>query len=505
MRYKIKEIDVESEKNIVIGMIVSDRFIQEVQPILKLKYIKNPFIKIVIQWCNDYYKKYKKAPSNTIQDIYEHKIEDIEHTEGELIADLLHNLSDLYDNQDTFNTPYILDKAEKYLKIQSMKHLIKDLKLCISTKQIREAEAYIANFKRIERPQSEGVNPFNSGVIQNAFSKNNEDVLFKMPGAMGNMIGDFERGQLWAIVGSAKRGKSWHLMEVALRALYARYKVLFISLEMSEKKMVQRIHANINGSPTKKKYEKCLIPVFDCLYNQIGDCGFKKRKNKIILIDSSDDEKPDFDDIDNYTTCTLCRGTKKFIPTVWYKKTNKKHIQAKRAKKKAKIIERSMLRNNKFHLVEFPSESLTMENLSSYIDNLEYYDNFIPDVIITDYADKFKYDKYSEERSGLTSIWSAHKAISQKRHCLMFTASQSNTARTGKKIGQGDWADDIRKLNLVDGAWALNQTDNEKNEGIMYISMLAQRDDDFNSNKEAMVLQQLKIGKPYLDSELIYI
>jgi len=94
-----------------------------------------------------------------------------------------------------------------------------------------------------------------------------------------------------------------------------------------------------------------------------------------------------------------------------------------------------------------------------------------------------------------------HKALASERKCLVISASQSNTGRDDeKKIKSGDFAEDIRKRAEVDIAFSLNQTSDQKEKGIMIISPMKIRDDDFNPKMECMVLQQLRIGKPYLDS-----
>jgi replicative DNA helicase len=142
-----------------------------------------------------------------------------------------------------------------------------------------------------------------------------------------------------------------------------------------------------------------------------------------------------------------------------------------------------------------------MSKFRAYLHNLEHYENFIPDVIVTDYADKFApEDKRLSPRHQLRQIWEEHKALAQERHCLVITASQSSAARTEKDTKQGDWSEAISKLELVDVGFILNQTPDEKREGLMRVVVAKQRHDDFDILGEVKVLQCYKIGKPYLDS-----
>ena len=158
-------------------------------------------------------------------------------------------------------------------------------------------------------------------------------------------------------------------------------------------------------------------------------------------------------------------------------------------------------RTGRFHLVEYPSGALTPRGMRTYLNNLEYYEGLVADAVFSDYADKMAPDgRYEGHRHGLEEIWQAHKGIAQERKCTVITASQSNTVRTGKRISQGNWDEAIAKLYMVDEGLALNQTPEEKKAGIMLWSVVKQRHDHFDVMEHATVLQQLKIGRPYLDS-----
>ena len=315
------------------------------------------------------------------------------------------------------------------------------------------------------------------------------------------------------MVGAAKTGKIWWLMLTALRALFAGYNVIFVSLEMSEKAMIRRIWHYINGMPTRKWAGEMLIPVWDCEHNQKGTCDFtSKRLSKVDLARTEDNEIIIPKSIKEfvalcppaYRPCTECKGTRDYACTSWFKKEDKKELTIAEVMKKKHAIKRSaLIRGSKFHLVEFPSGTLTMSELKAYLYNLEQYEGFVPDVIVTDYADKFKPERNGEYRHGINEIWEGHKGLAQEKNALVVTASQSNTTRTGKAIKQGSWAEDIRKINLVDGAMALNMTPEQKLKGIMDCGIMAQRHDSFDVLSVVRVLHQLKIGRPYLGSQFL--
>ena len=135
------------------------------------------------------------------------------------------------------------------------------------------------------------------------------------------------------------------------------------------------------------------------------------------------------------------------------------------------------------------------------MNNLEFFEGFETDVLITDYADKFAPGgRHEQYRHGLNEVWESHKAIAQKRNILVVSASQSNQARSEKDTQAGDWAEAIMKKNLVDAGMAINQNALDKRAGIFRAKFMKQRHDDFDTLDEVTVLQCLKIGRPYLDS-----
>lgn len=484
-------------------MITSKQFLTEIQSIYSPQGMMTSATRIIAQWCNEYYQKYSEPPGKAIEDIFRER-KDIDLDSGTIdeIELFLSSISDEYETGDKFNSKYILDKAEKYFRLSALENLRMDLTQTIIGNRVEDGEELISNFRRVTKIETVGVDPFfDTSKIIEALDDDSGDQLFKLYGKLGEMIGELERGYLMGIVGAPAAGKTWWLLIIALRALFAGYKVLFLSLEMSEKQIIRRIMHWMTGLPIKKYAGKLLLPVFDCLWNQTNECI---DECDVGIINSQSDTKPKFHKTKNYKPCTKCRGTSEYEPATWFEQKDKEPLDIAEALKKRKILSRmSIIRSNRFKIAQFPSGELTMTQLKTYIHNLEYYNGFIPDVIITDYADKFKAEKYREYRHGLNEIWEGHKSLAQEKNCLVVTASQTNTARTGKDIVQGSWAEDIRKLNLIDVGFAINQTPEEKLQGYYRCGVLKQRHEDFNLLGEVCVLNCLKIGRPYLDSEKV--
>lgn len=456
-----KAPDTRFERSIVTGMIISTEFLQGITPIYQEECLRIPFAKTVARWCLEYFSQYQIAPGKHIEDIFRDQKNNISGPdEADMVETFLFDISKEYVKSETFNAKYILDKAENHFRELSLKNLTKEIQKALIGGRIEEAEALVKGYTRITRMQTKGVDPVtDSKVIAAALDDNSGDKLFSLPGILGKTIGMLERGWLFSFVGASGTGKTWWLMLTALRALFSGLNVVFISMEMSEKQMARRIQHWINGQPTKRWAGELLIPTF----------------------------------------------ANSFDTKIYYKTVTKKELTISKAINKSKALKRSaLIRGSSFKLITYPSRSITMNDINAYLHNLEYYEGFIPDVIVTDYADKVKpQDSRQQYRHQIAGIWEAHKALAQEKNCLVITASQSNTARTGSDIKQGDWSEAIAKLELCDVGMAINMSPSDKKKGIMRTLMVKQRDDDFDLLQEIMILHQLKIGRPYLDSRLM--
>jgi hypothetical protein len=98
------------------------------------------------------------------------------------------------------------------------------------------------------------------------------------------------------------------------------------------------------------------------------------------------------------------------------------------------------------------------------------------------------------------------KQLSSTRKCLVITATQANRkALDAKNIRPSMVADNIMKLADVDAIYGLSQTDEEQSSGVIRVSPMKLRHSGGDKmSKQVVVLQNLKMGQPILDSEYVY-
>lgn len=452
-------ISSKIEMQIVTGMITSTEFLQGITPIFK-EQLKIPATNRVAIWCNNYFKQYGVAPQRHIQDIFKHEAKNLDDSDKFLIEDFLLILSKKYKKSKSFNVSYVLDIAEEYLRAIAVEEVHRKLETAIAKGSVTKAENIIKKFERTARPEFKGIDPFSKDAILKAFSKDTSNTLCKFPGELGNTIGYFEREYLMAFFGVRGTGKTWWLLWTGLLGIFAGLNVLFVSLEMSAVQITHRIHHFLNARPTKKG--KILIPVF---------CDEDKEEDEQGI-------------------------------TTRFKKVRRKQLNIGMAMNKIAAMDESSLIKANFKLLTYPSGSVTMSDLKAHLHNMEYYEDFIPDIIITDSADKFKPEDEGEMRHKIGGIWRAHKGLSQEKKCLVVTCSHTNTARTGKDAGVGSGSESMEKENESDIIIALNQKPEQKRKGIMRATVTKHRHDDYDIMREIYVTQCFAIGRPYLDSRV---
>ena len=453
MSYTRRKITTTEEQNLVTGLIVSDRFLQHVVPILRPELLQNQYAVVVARWCQDFFKQYDKAPFTTIQDIFASEREGMDGALADQVALFLEKLSERYagvDDLEHFNADYHIDNAERYLKQRSLSQLSEKVDGFLAREMVLEAEAEISIYKRVERPTGEGVSVFDDkDAIISAFAEDTDEELFYFPGDLGKAVGPMCRDDLVAIAGPAKRGKTWWLIWAAILAVTSKLNVAFFSLEMTERQMIRRIYQSLLGETKRKPEGEINVPEFD--------------ENGYISM----------------------------------RPVTKLGVNGQDALKKKRALKK-LTRGAKFKLICVPAYSMSVGGMGAHLDNMEHFDGFIPDVIVCDYADILRPETKGDHRNLIDESWRALRALAQKRHCLIFTGTHSGRDTFTRDMGQGDITEDIRKLNHVACMIGLNEDAKDRIAGCMRVVTLAQRHE--GAGGEVTVLKCLDIGKPYLDS-----
>lgn len=504
MELRRKKVSSDIEESILIGIIVSDSFCRHIEKILRKGYFKNSHIERVAQWSIAYFKKYRKAPNRIIKDIFNVEKKNLSKEEIDIIKLLLMKLSSKYETGDQMNVDYLLDKAIPYFKKRVMEDAIENATSLLELDKVDDAEREMNKIVSIQKDTSSWENPLDPKVVADFFEdqSSGKDFLFRLPGKLGKVAGNFERNSLLGILGAAKRGKSFWIQELAIRALLERLNVVYISLEMSSMKVKRRIYRRLTAQSDETKLY--VYPAFDCALNQSNTCTNPDRVNQRPLLVGGERPKL-YDPAIRYKICNICRKKKNsdYKPATWF-------VRAKRNKMEAlptiKFIEGvDMMLQDRFRFRAYPKFSANIQNILSDLEQLEAEENFVPDVICIDYADILAPEDSRETgRDRIDRTWKMLGNLADVRHCLVVTASQSNRKSIDKKfLQQSDVAEDFRKIANVDMMLALNQMPDEKRRGVLRVAVIAGREGNFDEFRTVTVLEQREVGQVLLDSEEI--
>jgi replicative DNA helicase len=502
-----KKLDLSIEKSILTGMIISDRFLQEIIPIYDSVYFQITFGTLIADWCMTFYDNYEKAPKETIKDLFETwSKKNAKDNQIEFVDGFLGTLSDEYEHAEKFNVEYMMDKTLEYFKTRSLRVLSDEISYCLDNNNLEDAEDELNKFRKVEKDTISGVDVFDDeDAWREAFNTNTE-TLFTVPGRLGELLnGQFTRDSFISLMGIAKIGKTWNLTFLAYCAILSRCNVAFFQVgDLSQGQMMLRNGIYIAKRSNKAKYcGELLLPVLDCELNQKDICHEKGRTCDCGVYDE-DSQIMEFDDAPkDYVPCTYCQGKHgKFKGTVWHEKRRPvRPLTWQEAYNAARDYKRKH-RAKRYKLSTHSTKSINVAGIVAKLDTWERVEGWIPDVIIIDYADILASEgRNKEERDNINETWIALRGLSQQRHCCVITATQANGAAINQKtVSREHYSSDRRKFDHVTAMFGLSQTNEEKRKGVTRWGALVLREDDWDPDHTISVLGSLSIGRPYLDS-----
>lgn len=450
---KRERLDTLNERDLLVGIIVSDKFCREIVPVLNPRLLEVEYVRIIAGWVKEFYTEYKQAPHRDIVKLCRSKCGEIsDESLQENVFSFLRKLDDDYDTISQFNIDFALQEAVAYLKRIQLANLNADIESYLANGDVSKAENLIVKFRGVEKSSGKFVSVIsNPEAVVSAFA-DEEDSLFSFKGAYGAVVGDIHREDFISYLAPMKRGKTWILIDAGINGMMRGLKVVHVSLEMSESQVAKRYWTAMSGQLSKDK-DDIDYPFFE-----------------------QDGEKW----------------------TVNHKTIARKIVSVAEIDKRQKQMRR-MFRGGDIRILAVPAYSLTVEALDIELDKLQQNDNYIPDVIIVDYADIMMPSEKADYRNQLDGIWKRLRGMAQKRKAVVFTASQSGRASIGKNVDATDIAEDIRKLAHVTSMVSLNQTELEKKNGILRLKQLAVREGE-QEFREAVCTQCLSIGRIITDS-----
>lgn len=407
----------------------------------------------------DYIDRFKKAPKDHLPELLSDKLEGKDNSEAELYTDIINAIRETHDG---INTEYVMSRLETFIKRQSLRTIAVDLAKALqkdTEESLNEAECLLS---RAHRQQ---VSVFDPGT---RLSDKTRALGFLAGGVSSFPTGipEFDkrgfgptRRELFLYIANTKTGKSWFLIHLAKIALLHRLKVAHITLEMSEDRCAQR-------------YIQALFAI-------------SKRAEAIRTTKLKRDS---LGRIESWDSISQMPGLSLDDPDIEKKLTKKLDKWGSR-----------LLKN--IFIKQFPTRTLTMNQLKAYLDNLETTERFVPDVLLVDYPDLFKIEK-QDFRLGLSQVYQDLRGIAVERNLACLVVSQSNRDGSNAKwVGLEHQAEHYGKAQDADCVVTYSQTEAEHKHGLARLYVAGGRNDE---DKICVVItQQYATGQYVVDSNLM--
>ena len=504
------------ERRIVTGLIVSTEYHQIVNPFWNSQLLASGTARMMAGWCTEYFQEYRVAPGRDIEGVYTGKLKaGLNPDLAEDIESILAGLSDEYE-RGQFNARYLADQTKKYFQEQHLRTFADDVRAAVTAGDLTEAEKLAVGYTSAVTQVHSAIDPFASAErIKQAFAEAATPII-TFPKALGEFLNpQLVRDGFVAFMGPEKSGKSFLLMELSIRALTSGCNVvLFQAGDMTENQQLRRMCVYLAHRSDQEKYcQGRFIPVPDCIYSQLGTCEREERESESGVFDSYEKDKllnykvtkeelvEKFRQHPDYKPCQGNCGALRGCPWLeWQEKV--KPLTAKEAAKEARSFRKRQ--EKRLKLSTHPNETLNMGEIKNLLAIWERQERFVPDVIVVDYADILAPDgdyKSLDFRNQINRTWQRLRRLSQEHHCLVLTATQAAATSYAKDtVGKSDFSEDKRKYSHVTAIYGLNQTDAEKDIGIMRIGELMIREGECSVSNQVKVLQCLQRGRPFLGS-----
>lgn len=477
---KRQKIDSKVECQILTSLIVSTGFLSSSANVLRehLEVISSDHFRQIAEWCLSYFNQYGKAPGKHIEGIYyswadkQDKHDEMVHA----IHDFLEHLSGQYEQDVDLNVPYLLDSLADYLSLKKMTQVSNDLEAALSSGDRKAAEGALNGYLAPSLGEGVGINLFHDREAWKRAFQNPLEPLIEFEGDAGKFLNvALTRDALIGIQGPEKRGKTSWCVELVMRGLRARRKVaLFEVGDLSESQIMMRFGMRLAGRPLRE-----------------SDCGLIRRPFRINRLE----EEPEEDEEEESPEGGRLRVKME------YKDKDCPLPVSRRAVMKAC---RSFLRNQGLSKKQIylmtsvhANSSINIQGITGILDRWAHEKNFIPDIIVIDYADILApEDRKKDARDQVNDTWKALRRLSQERHCLVIAPTQANRGSYTADVQQMHHAsEDKRKIAHVTGMLGLNQNEAEKDAQVMRLNWIALRESDYNMRRCLYVGQCLKLGQ----------
>lgn len=441
-------------ENILTLLVFDDEFCPIVRNTISANLFESQVFRDIASRAIDYYDQFKVAVKEHLPDELDSIINGTDKRKATSYRRVLDNMLQA---KDGMNREYVISKLNAFVRQQAIKGAIVRAVEAVEDGNIDQAE--IELHKGLDAQMI-------SFEIGTAFADPKQSLQFFDHVNDGIQTGIAQldkrdvcprRQEMYLFMAPAKKGKSWALIQIGKWALLQRQKVLHITLEMSEQRVSQRY---IQSFFSVSKREA-----------QVKSSKFK---------------------VDKYGYFTGITTEELTRPTL-----RDEGIR----KQLASRLTREFRKRPPLIIKQFPTGQLTVPMYNAYLDGLERFHKFIPDVVVFDYPDLMKIDA-ERLRVDTGRVFRDLRGVAVERNHALVCATQGNRESAKARIMTDSMvAEDYSKIATADTCITYSQTSQEKKLGLARLFVTNSRNDE--DKFVVLISQQYAIGQFCLDSAMM--
>lgn len=428
--------------------ITDDGFLKLARMIIKPSYFSSQVTEDIVRLCYAYFDQFQVAPQNHLDDEMLRFLGNKDSDKVRLYNTYLKRVCDM----SPPNKKYVVSCFSKFVQARELEKVL------------------IESAPLVERGNFEKVRQILQTALKAGFIKEEEGIRYPAdwPPTYYNDVGFREivcptgfpilderikglrRTQLTCVFAGYKVGKTWGCIHIATEGIKAGRKILEISHEASAEEVEMR-HDMMFGSLTSNEVEEDVV--FD-LYDNNG---------RII------------ESVSEIRNSVFNAGVVK------------------------KVRQDVSKFGGETIIKKYPMGTCTVGEIERYLDYLETFKHYTPDLLISDYVEKMKLPDKEQNRDQINSTYINLKRIADERNIAVVTASQIKTKylESSTISEAGAPSEDARKLGNIDLGlfFGCSQAQAEKN--LMQAYVLVNRS---GPQKFGCILNRnLKVGQMVLD------
>jgi archaellum biogenesis ATPase FlaH len=228
----------------------NELYCRKVIAFINIEYFTEPHEKVLFKYINFYFTKYNTIPSKESLEILLDNTNSINET---LYKETQTLIKDIFQQELEGNLDWLVEESEKFCKDSA---LYNALGVCLEIQNGNSKEPITAipdilkEALAVSFDTSIGHDYFeNSGDRFDWYNRKVDKIPFLLSSMNYATQGGVERKTLNCIAGTTGSGKSMFLCYLAASYLQQGYDVLYITLELSEEKVAERIDANLMNIP----------------------------------------------------------------------------------------------------------------------------------------------------------------------------------------------------------------------------------------------------------------